>query len=85
MRNKKKLQNIDLFYDARRRVVRRLGLHDGEVPHVLKQRKWNLKICNSKLSYKAFRHVETLFVQGNQVRTDQNKPPFLLIKNKGLF
>ena len=28
----------------------------------------------------AFRYVETLFVQGNQVRTDQNKPPFLLIK-----
>jgi len=30
------------------------------------------------LKYKAFRHVETLFVQGNQIRTDQNKPPFLL-------
>ena len=34
-------------------------------------------------TYKAFRHVETLFVQFNQVRTDQNKPPFLLTK-KGL-
>ena len=32
--------------------------------------------------YKAFRHVETLFLQGNQVRTDQNKPPFLVIKKK---
>ena len=30
--------------------------------------------------YKAFRHVETFFVQGNQVRTDQNKPHFLVIK-----
>ena len=30
---------------------------------------------------KAFRHVETLFVQGNQVRTDQNKPPFLVSTN----
>ena len=29
---------------------------------------------------KAFRHVETIFVQGNQVRTDQNKPTFLLTK-----
>ena len=28
----------------------------------------------------AFRHVETLFVQGKQVRTDQNKPSFLLTK-----
>ena len=34
---------------------------------------------------KAFRHVKTLFVQGNQVRTDQNKPAFLLIKNKVCF
>ena len=34
---------------------------------------------------KAFRHVETLFVQGNQVRTDQNKPPFLVIKNEVCF
>ena len=34
---------------------------------------------------KAFRHAETLFVQGNQVRTDQNKPDFLLIQNKICF
>ena len=34
---------------------------------------------------KAFRHVETLFVQGNQVRTDQNKPTFLLIKKMICF
>ena len=33
---------------------------------------------------KAFQHIETLFVQGNQVRTDQNKP-FLIIKNKVCF
>ena len=31
---------------------------------------------------KAFRRVETLFVQGNQVRTDLNKPPFLLPKRR---
>ena len=34
---------------------------------------------------KAFRHVETLFVQGNQVRTDQNKPALLLIKKNVCF
>ena len=34
---------------------------------------------------KAFRHVETVFVQGNQVRTDQNKLPFLLTKNEVCF
>ena len=35
---------------------------------------------------KAFRHVETLFVQGtDQVRTDQNKPLFLLIKKVVCF
>ena len=28
---------------------------------------------------KAFRHVETLFVQGNQVRTDHNKPLFVCL------
>ena len=33
-------------------------------------------------SKNAFRHVETLFVQGNQVRNDQNKPSFMLIKKK---
>ena len=33
-------------------------------------------------SYEEFRHVETLFVQDNQVRTDQNKPPFLLPKKE---
>ena len=31
---------------------------------------------------KTFRHVETLFVQGNQVRTNLNKPPFLVIKKE---
>ena len=41
-----------------------------------------LKVTKKVTSNKAFRHVETLFVQGNQVRTDQNKP-FLIIK-KGL-
>ena len=35
--------------------------------------------------YKAFRHVETSFVQGNQVRTDQDKPLFLVIKKEGCF
>ena len=35
--------------------------------------------------YRAFRHLETLFVQGNQVRTDQNKPPFLVIKKEVCF
>ena len=34
---------------------------------------------------KAFRHVETLFIQGNQVRTDQNKPSFLLTKMEVCF
>ena len=34
---------------------------------------------------KAFRHVETSFVQGNQVRTDQNKPSFLLTKKQVYF
>ena len=39
---------------------------------------------------KAFRHVEILFVQGNQVRTDQNQPHKETNKtkrqtNKGLF
>ena len=28
---------------------------------------------------KVFRHVETYFVQGNQVRTDQNKPLFVCL------
>ena len=37
------------------------------------------------LNNKAFRHVEIVFIQGNQVRTDQNKPPFLLIKKKICF
>ena len=31
------------------------------------------------------RHVETLFVQGNQVHTDQKEPHFLLIKMKVCF
>ena len=34
---------------------------------------------------KAFRRVETLFVQGNQVRNDQNKPPFLSTKKEVCF
>ena len=34
------------------------------------------------ITKKAFRHVETLYVQGNQVRTNQNKPPFLLAKKE---
>ena len=38
-----------------------------------------------QLSYKAFRHVETVFVQGNQVGTDQNKPHFLITKKGSLF
>jgi len=37
-------------------------------------------VCvNLYLIYKAFRHVKTLFVQGNKVRTDKKKP-FLAIK-----
>ena len=34
---------------------------------------------------KTFRHEETLFVQGNQVRADQNKPSFLLRKKVVCF
>ena len=34
---------------------------------------------------KPYRHVETLFVQGNQGRTDQNKPSFLIIKMEACF
>ena len=37
------------------------------------------------LRYKSFRHVQTLSIQGNQVRTDQNKHPFLLTKEKVCF
>ena len=37
------------------------------------------------LKYKTFRHVETLFVQGNQICTDQNKPTFLLIRKELCF
>ena len=36
-------------------------------------------------SNKVFQHVENVFVQDNQVRTDQKKPPFLLTKKEGLF
>ena len=32
--------------------------------------------------YKAFRHVETLFVQGNIFVLNQNKPPCLVIKKR---
>ena len=34
---------------------------------------------------KAFRNVETLFVQCNHVSTDQNKPYFLLTKDDVCF
>ena len=34
---------------------------------------------------KAFQHVETLFIQGSQVHTDQNKPPGLVIKKEVCF
>ena len=34
------------------------------------------------MSYKAFRHVETLFVQGNIFVLNQNKPPCLVIKKE---
>ena len=43
------------------------------------------EFINKMVHYKAFWHEETLFIQGNQVHTDQNKPYFLLIKNKGLL
>ena len=33
----------------------------------------------SHLGNKAFQRVETLFVQSNQVRTDQNKPLFVCL------
>ena len=36
-------------------------------------------------SNKAFRHVETLFIQGNQVHTDQKQTSFLGNKIKGMF
>ena len=36
-------------------------------------------------AYEAFSHVETLFVEGNQVHTDQNKPKFFINKKNGLF
>ena len=42
-------------------------------------------LCSHVLCNKAFRHVETLFVQGDQVRTDQNKPSFLLTKKVVCF
>ena len=35
-------------------------------------------VSTKRVGNKVFRHVETLFVQGNQVRTDQNKSLFLL-------
>ena len=34
---------------------------------------------------KVFQHVETLFIQGNQVRTDENIPHFLVIKKDVCF
>ena len=36
-------------------------------------------------SNKVFQHVENVFVQDNQVRTDQKKPPFLVIKKEVCF
>ena len=39
----------------------------------------------NNLPNKAFQHVETLFVQGNHVRMNQNKPYFLLTKKKVCF
>ena len=39
-----------------------------------------------KLLNEAFRHVETLFVQGNKVCTEsKQKPPFLLPKKEVCF
>ena len=35
---------------------------------------WSGKIFCGACVDKTFRYIETLFVQGNQVRTDQNKP-----------
>ena len=44
---------------------------------------WGPQYLSDRLSTnKVFRHVKTLFVQGNQVRTDQNKPSILLTKNR---
>ena len=43
------------------------------------EKKWKsifLSILILSQGNRAFRHVETLFVQGNQVRTDQNRHPF---------
>ena len=39
-----------------------------------------LKVTKKVTLNKAFRHVETLFVHGNHVCTDQTKAPFLLSK-----
>ena len=39
-----------------------------------------LKVTKKVTPNKAFRHVETLFVHGNHVCTDQTKAPFLLSK-----
>ena len=44
-----------------------------------------LNTSKPEIEHRAFRHVETLFAQGNQVRTDQTKPPCLVIKNGGLI
>ena len=33
----------------------------------------------------AFRHVETLFIQGNHVRTESKQTSFFITKKGGLF
>ena len=45
----------------------------------------NATIVKPFVPNKAFRHVKTLFVQGNQVRTDQNKPSLFFNKKEDLF
>ena len=40
------------------------------------------RLNNGMVGYKAFRHVETLFVQGNIFVLNQNKPPCLVIKKE---
>ena len=46
----------------------------------------NLKIApNFFFSNNVFRHVETLFIQGNQVRTESKQTSFLLPKEEVCF
>ena len=44
--------------------------------HVLLEVFAQLKAIPTASIYKAFRHVETLFVQGNQVRTESKQTSF---------